>query len=319
VTPNYFATSGVDRAPLHAPANSTGTPNGPYKYGTTSAYPTQTHNSSNYWVDVVFNFSVGPIPLSVSTTSLPNGTQSVAYNKNIVASGGIEPYSWSLVSGTLPAGLTLSLGGVISGTPTAVGTNNFTVKVTDSSSPAQMATQSLSITISAQVGSGCPCTLWPSTAVPTVADVGADSAVELGITFRSDNSGYITGIRFYKSAGNTGTHVGNLWSSTGARLATATFTGESASGWQQVNFSTPVAIAANTTYVASYHTNGGHYSVTPNYFATSGVDRAPLHAPANSTGTPNGPYKYGSTSAYPTQTHNSSNYWVDVVFNTSPQ
>ena len=80
--------------------------------------------------------------------------------------------------------------------------------------------------------------------------------------FRSDSSGYITGIRFYKASTNTGTHVGNLWTSTGTRLATATFTSETASGWQQVNFATPVAITANTVYVASYHTNVGHYNLT---------------------------------------------------------
>jgi hypothetical protein len=55
--------------------------------------------------------------------------------------------------------------------------------------------------------------------------------------------------------------VGNLWSSTGTLLATATFTGETGSGWQQVNFATPVTISANTIYVASYHANNGHYSI----------------------------------------------------------
>src|SRR5262249_23045991 len=96
-------------------------------------------------------------------------------------------------------------------------------------------------------------TIWPSTATPIVAADPDTSAVELGIKFRSDVNGFITGIRFYKSATNTGTHVGNLWSSTGTKLASATFSGESASGWQQVNFKTPVAITANTVYVASYH------------------------------------------------------------------
>ena len=62
-------------------------------------------------------------------------------------------------------------------------------------------------------------------------------------------NGYITGIRFYKGSGNTGTHVGHLWTSTGTLLATATFSNETASGWQQVNFATPVAITAGTTYV----------------------------------------------------------------------
>ncbi len=78
-----------------------------------------------------------------------------------------------------------------------------------------------------------PATIWPNTATPTTPDVGSDSPVELGIRFYSDTAGYITGIRFYKSAANTGTHIGNLWSSTGTLLATATFTSETASGWQQ--------------------------------------------------------------------------------------
>ena len=84
--------------------------------------------------------------------------------------------------------------------------------------------------------------------------------MELGVKFTSDTSGHITGIRFYKASTNTGTHVGNLWSSTGTLLASANFSGETASGWQQVNFSTPVAITDNTVYVGSYHANGGHYS-----------------------------------------------------------
>ena len=102
--------------------------------------------------------------------------------------------------------------------------------------------------------------------------------VQLGVKFRSDVAGTIRGIRFYKASTNTGTHVGSLWTSTGTRLANATFTNETASGWQQVNFATPVAISANTVYVASYHTASGRYSINTNYFATTGADNAPLHA-----------------------------------------
>jgi hypothetical protein len=80
--------------------------------------------------------------------------------------------------------------------------------------------------------------------VPGVADSGPDSAVELGVKFQSDVAGKIAGIRFYKATANTGTHVGNLWSSAGTKLATATFSGETASGWQQVSFATPVAIVS---------------------------------------------------------------------------
>ena len=100
-----------------------------------------------------------------------------------------------------------------------------------------------------------------------MVDGGPDSAVELGVKFQSDVAGTITGIRFYKAAANTGTHIGNLWTSSGTLLATVTFTNETASGWQQVLFATPVAIASNTVYVASYHANNGHYSADVNYFS----------------------------------------------------
>lgn len=157
-------------------------------------------------------------------------------------------------------------------------------------------------------------TLWPSTAVPTVVDEGPDSAVELGVKFRSDSSGYVTGIRFYKAATNTGTHVANLWSADGTRLATGTFISETASGWQQFNFPAPVAITANTIYVASYHTNVGHYSDDQDYFSGKGADNPPLHAVADGASGFNGVYAYGSTSSFPNQGWRSSNYWVDVVF-----
>ena len=73
----------------------------------------------------------------------------------------------------------------------------------------------------------------------------------------------------------------------------------------------PVSIQAGATYVASYHSNLGHYSADLDYFA-SAVDSAPLHAPAHSL-TSNGVYRYGA-SAFPNQSGGGTNYWVDVVF-----
>jgi hypothetical protein len=159
-----------------------------------------------------------------------------------------------------------------------------------------------------------PYTIWPATTVPAVVDSGPDSSVELGVKFRADTSGFVTGIRFYKASTNTGTHVANLWTSTGTKLATATFTGETASGWQQVSFSAPVAITANTVYVASYHCGAGHYSDSQNYFSGKGTDNPPLHALADGASGFNGVYAYGATSSFPANGWNSSNYWVDVVF-----
>jgi hypothetical protein len=248
-------------------------------------------------------------PLTITTTSLPDAPQNSPYSVALAASGGTPPYTWSLVSGTLPPGLGLSAGGLISGTPTTRGVFSFTVRVTDGP---RSATQALNLTVSAPIF-----TLWATTATPANVDHGADAAVELGVKFRSDVNGTVRAIRFYKASTNTGTHIGNLWTSTGTLLASATFVGETASGWQQVNFSTPISITANTIYVASYHTNTGHYSQDLNYFASNGVDSPPLHALANSV-SPNGVYAYGSTSNFPTGAFNSGNYWVDVVFTAGP-
>ena len=158
------------------------------------------------------------------------------------------------------------------------------------------------VVFSPAASGGAPVTIWPGTAAPGRVDSGPDSAVELGVKFRAHVSGAITGIRFYKASTNTGTHVGTLWTSTGTPLATATFTGETESGWQQVNFATPVAITANTVYVASYHTNAGHYSYDGNYFASAGADNPPLQALANGVSGSNGVYAYAVGSVFPDQT-----------------
>lgn len=71
-------------------------------------------------------------PLTITTTSIPDATVGVAYTFTLQASGGTAPYTWSISSGTLPAGLTLnSSTGVISGTPTTAGSSTITFKITD--------------------------------------------------------------------------------------------------------------------------------------------------------------------------------------------
>jgi Putative Ig domain len=85
--------------------------------------------------------------LSVTTSSLTSGSVNVPYSASLIAAGGVPPYTWSVVSGGLPAGLTLSASGFISGTPTAIETANFTVQVADSQTPPATATAPLSLTI----------------------------------------------------------------------------------------------------------------------------------------------------------------------------
>ena len=152
-------------------------------------------------------------------------------------------------------------------------------------------------------------------ASPSTVDSGDSSSVELGVKFTADTSGAITGIRFYKSAANTGTHVGSLWTASGTLLASATFTNETASGWQYATFSNPVAITAGATYVAGYLAPNGHYAATGQGFS-SPFDNPPLHALANSVSA-NGVYAYTTTSTFPMSAFNASNYWVDILLSTS--
>lgn len=217
---NYFTSARV-RAPLTALADSDGG-NGVYHYGTSSVFPDTPAAGTNYWVDVIFTPSPPPPP---------------------------------------PAGQTLF---AVSDAPAAI----------------------------------------------TVSDA---SAVELGVRFQAGVAGSIAAIRFYKGPNNVGAHEGRLWTIGGGLLATASFSGETASGWQTANFTTPVTIAANTPYIASYHSNG-FYSVTENGFATAKVS-GDLTAPADAAGAPNGVYAYGPSGSFPSSTFNKSNYFVDVVFN----
>ena len=108
---------------------------------------------------------------------------------------------------------------------------------------------------------------YPNDREPTVSpslassptDDGDPKAVEVGLEFISTRTGFVSGVRFYKVEANTGAHTGSLWSVDGKRLATATFTDESESGWQRVSF-TPVSVEAGQRYVASYFAPNGHYA-----------------------------------------------------------
>ena len=212
---------------------------------------------------------------------------------------GTEPKKATTVTGTPPE-TSATITGLTDGT-------SYTFEVTANNGvgegPPSIASNAVIPTV--------PDTIFGS-ATPATIDSGDGSSVELGVKFSSTVAGSVTGIRFYKASTNSGTHIGSLWSASGTLLASATFTGESASGWQQVNFSTPVAIAASTTYIAGYLAPNGHYSDTESGFATA-VSSPPLLAPANSTSA-NGVYAYSSTSVFPASSYKATNYWVDVDF-----
>jgi hypothetical protein len=156
--------------------------------------------------------------------------------------------------------------------------------------------------------------IFPNSATPAIPSTEDTNAIEVGVKFRSDVAGNITGLRFFKGTANTGTHVGHLWTASGTLLATVTFVGESASGWQQAIFSQPVPIDANTIYVASYFAPTGRYAATNGFFASSGFDNGLLDAPSDAAAGGNGLFRYTSGGAFPDGSFQATNYWVDVVF-----
>jgi len=197
-------------------------------------------------------------------------------------------------------------------TPEELGATTILARATDDSANLG-ASAEVDVEVTAQA---CPCSIWdPSFEAPQDSD---SNAIELGVRFRSEVTGYVSGIRFYKTSGNTGTHVGRLWTASGEQLAQVTFTGESGSGWQQAEFDTPVEIQADTTYVASYYAPFGHYASVEDYFTLVGYDNPPLHALADGVDGANGIYKYGSSGGLFSDggpnTFHSENYLVDVSF-----
>ena len=132
-----------------------------------------------------------------------------------------------------------------------------------------------------------------------------------GTQFSSSVAGSVTAIRFYKGAGNGGTHTGSIWSSAGTRLATGTFTDETAEGTQTLVLDQPVPITPGQTYTVSYYAPQAHYAVSTG-FLSQPFSQGPLTVPVNG-----GRYRYGTGGGLPTSSYNSSNYWVGVVFRAS--
>ena len=304
----YFNTA-VDNAPLHAVVNSDSNGNGVYGFGASSGFPGSGAAGTNYWVDVVFAPSTGTASLLSLAVTPASPSMGVGATQQFKATGTYSNHStadltsqvsWS--SGSLSVA-TITSGGLATGN--TAGSSLITATLNGIGGTATLAVTSVPPPSNTY-------TLFSSTAVPAMGNVNAGSPIELGMKFTADWTGAISAIRFYKGTSNSGTHVGNLWSSTGQLLATATFTNETASGWQQVSLATPVAITANTVYVVSYHTTGG-YSANYGYFNTA-VDNAPLHAVVNSDSNGNGVYGFGASSGFPGSGAAGTNYWVDVVF-----
>jgi Putative Ig domain len=146
---------------LSASGAISGTPkaSGTFKFtvaASDSSSPAQTTSAAMSIVVATSSTST----LTITSSTLPSGTVGTAYSAAPQVSGGTPAYTWSIPSGSLPAGLTMSATtGVISGTPSVTGTSNFTVTVTDNSNPAQTKSAAVSIVVAAHQATG-PGTTW---------------------------------------------------------------------------------------------------------------------------------------------------------------
>ena len=313
-TPAAFATTGADSAPLHALA----TPPPPTACTATApppTFPTNTYNATNYWVDPIFTTSTAarrPAPRATCRRPPRMGTVTVSW---AAPTGGATPTSYTItpyigstaqttttVTGSPPA-TSATLSGLTDGTDLHLHRHGHHLgrhrTALDGVRPGDARRRP-------HRRVRAPCSALRH--LPTV-DAGDTSAVNLGVRFTVDQSGYITGLRFYKAARQHRYHVGSLWSDTGTLLAQATFTAETASGWQQVTLASPVAVSPGTTYVASYFDPNGHYSVTAGGFSTTATsppstawpppskptDSTPMDRPPPSRPTPTTPPTTGST------------------------
>jgi len=213
------------------------------------------------------------LPLQITTSSLPTGLINYAYSAALTASGGIQPYSWSITGGSLPPGLTLTLAtGQISGTPTAQGTFNFTVKVTDSSSPNQSVSANLSITINGALtittttlpngtdGSSYSATVTASGGLPPYSWSVSAGSLPNGLNLNS-NTGQITGTPTVTGTFNFTVEVADSETPTANATANLSIT---------INNGVPLQIDTNglpegseaTQYFATLYASGGQQPYT---------------------------------------------------------
>lgn len=151
-----------------------------------------------------------------------------------------------------------------------------------------------------------------SDSAPRTATLDSDrSSVELGIKFRSKVAGRVTGAQVYKIATSKSAtpRRASLWNAAGERLASAKIARRAGAGWITVAFDQPVQVVPREKYTVSVFAPRGQYAVTEDVLGARKV-RGDLVI----TGVNNGVYAYSAKSTFPRESHQSSNYWVDVTF-----
>lgn len=317
VQPWAFGEAGIDADPLQVDGGYGADMAG--VYGNSGQFPELTSQDANYYVDPLFT-TTDESPL-IATNQWPAADSASVATSTTISAKLSKPVDAASVKATVKDANGATVAGAtsydsstrtVTFTPSAAlagfVTYTVTLAATDSQGDQLTTGKTWSFTTAKPQGAPgvCPCSLFSDGTVPTTVEVADPNQVTLGVRFSADVDGTVTAVRFYKGAHNTGTHTGTLWTADGTKLAEGTFTGEPSSGWATLTFSQPVSITKNTTYVASYRTDVGEYSVTPNGFAAADLSYGPLHVSTTA-----GAYAYGT--GFPSNA-TANNYLVDVVF-----
>ena len=265
-------------------------------YASAGVFPTGSYGNTNYFRDVVFARASGVVP----TYSISGTTDAAGATVTVSANGSTAGTATADASGSY----------TISNVP------NGTYTVTPSLASYTFTPTSASVTVNGANVTGVNFTAGTvttetlfTTQAPTATGLtdGPTVNYELGTLIESDIAGQITAIRFWKDSHESGTHTGHVWSASGTLLATVTFTNETASGWQVQSLTTPLAIAANTTYVVSVNTGNTYYVASASGLASK-VTNLDLSSVVGNDGV------YGTPGAFPTGSYANTNYFRDVTF-----
>lgn len=150
-------------------------------------------------------------------------------------------------------------------------------------------------------------TLLPAAAAPAAPGRHVDlRPVELGLRFDLIAPAEVSGLRYFRTGGDSVAHTARLWDPAGRALGSLTFPAATTVGWQYASFDQPLPLGAGKGYTASYHTSVG-YAAEPGWFGRP-------HPGGSSLGTATaGVYTYSSSTALPSSSYKGANYWVDLL------
>jgi hypothetical protein len=290
-----YSRNGLQSVVTNGPISSIAGGNGVFLY-LPGSFPTESYRNSNYFRDITFN----AFTVNVASVNIRPATLTVGIGETHQLTAAISPPYASNKAATWSSSDTAVVSVDANGMITSVSFGSATITVATSDS-------NLSASSVITVAEATPFNLFTSQ-VPS--SYRTERPGEFGMKFSSSVPGLITRIRYYKPSGEGGPHIGRLWSAQGNLLASAGFSGETSSGWQEAVLNSPYTIYADTIYVVSVNSNNRFV------YSRNGLLSVVVNGPLYSIEGSNGVYVYPS-GLFPAYTNRNSNYFRDVTFTAS--